>query len=132
MTKDDRKRAMVVIVLLGLVSLFSDTIYEGARSVNGPYLALLGANATLVGIIAGAGEFVGYGVRVISGYFSDKTRSYWLFTFIGYGLLISVPMIALSGIWQIAALFMVFERFGKALRSPSNDTILSMVSNRVG
>ncbi len=132
MAKDDRKRAMVVIVLLGLVSLFSDTIYEGARSVNGPYLALLGANATLVGIIAGAGEFVGYGVRVISGYFSDKTRSYWLFTFIGYGLLISVPMIALSGIWQIAALFMVFERFGKALRSPSKDTILSMVSNRVG
>jgi len=127
-----RKKAFMLIILFGIISLFSDTIYEGARSVNGPYLALLGANAAAVGFVAGAGEFLGYGIRVLSGYFSDKTRWYWLFTFIGYGMLITVPAMALTGIWQFAAFFILLERLGKALRSPSKDTILSMVSSRVG
>ncbi len=130
--KNIRKRAILLIILFGVLSLFADTIYEGARGVNGPYLAELGANATIVGLIAGTGEFIGYALRVISGYFSDRTKSYWLFTFIGYGMLLSVPLLALTGIWQVAAIFMVMERLGKALRSPSKDTILSMVSDSVG
>lgn len=132
--KDDnlRKRSFMLIILFGVISLFSDTIYEGARSVNGPYLALLGANAAIVGFVAGAGELMGYGIRVFTGYLSDKTRWYWLFTFIGYSMLLSVPAMALTGIWQFAAFFIVMERLGKAFRSPSKDTILSMVSSRVG
>ncbi len=107
-------------------------LYEGARSVNGPYLQTLGANAVAVGVIAGIGEFLGYGIRLLSGYLSDKRRSYWLFTFVGYGLLAAVPMLALTGIWQIAGMFIVIERFGKALRSPAKDTILSRATKRVG
>jgi MFS family permease len=129
---DPKKKAFQLIILFGLVSLFGDIVYEGARSVNGPYLKTLGANAAAVGLIAGCGEFIGYAIRLLSGYFADKTKAYWLFTFLGYGLLISVPLLALTGVWQVAAIFIVAERLGKALRSPAKDTILSQAAKCVG
>ena len=67
-----RRAAMKFVVLLGIVSLFADMTYEGARSVTGLYLAMLGASGLTVGIIAGFGELVGYGLRLISGYLADK------------------------------------------------------------
>lgn len=127
-----RRKAIELIVLFGLVSLFGDILYEGARSVNGPYLKTLGANAAIVGLIAGTGELIGYVIRLFSGYFADKTKAYWFFTFIGYALLISVPLLSLSGIWQIAAIFILIERFGKALRAPARDTIVSQAAKQIG
>ena len=56
------------VVAFGVVSLLADMVYEGARSIIGPYLATLGASATVVGVVAGAGEFIGYGLRVFTGY----------------------------------------------------------------
>jgi MFS family permease len=128
----NKRKALQLILLFGLVSLFGDIIYEGARSVNGPYLKVLGANALVVGFIAGLGEFMGYGIRLLSGYFSDKTKSYWFFTILGYALLVSVPLLALTGFWKIAALLIVIERIGKAIRSPAKDTILSQATKQVG
>jgi hypothetical protein len=130
--EQNKRKALQLILLFGLVSLFGDIIYEGARSVNGPYLKVLGANALAVGFIAGLGEFMGYGIRLLSGYFSDKTKAYWFFTILGYALLISVPLLALTGFWKIAALLIVMERIGKALRSPAKDTILSQATKQVG
>jgi len=127
-----RRRALNLIILFGIVSLFGDIAYEGARSVNGPYLKLFAVNATTLGIIVGLGEFFGYVLRLLSGYLSDKTKSYWFLTFLGYGMLISVPLLSLAGIWQIAALFIVLERIGKAIRSPARDTILSQASSQLG
>ena len=128
----DRRKAFQLIILFGVVSLLGDIVYEGARSVNGPYLKILGANAALVGIIAGIAEFLGYAIRLVSGYFSDKTRAYWLFTILGYGTLASVPLLSLAGVWQVASIFIVMERLGKALRSPAKDTILSQATKQVG
>jgi MFS-type transporter involved in bile tolerance (Atg22 family) len=124
--------AIHLILLFGLVSLFGDIIYEGARSVNGPYLKTLGANAAIVGLVAGIGEFLGYAIRLLSGYFSDKTRGYWIFTFLGYGMLMSVPLLALTGMWQWVAFLIVAERIGKAIRAPAKDTIVSQASKQVG
>ncbi len=132
MKDNNKKAAMNLIILFGLVSLFGDIVYEGARSVNGPYLKTLGVSAATVGFIAGLGEFIGYAIRLLSGYFADKTRAYWLFTFIGYGMLATVPMLSLTGVWQVAALFIVLERLGKALRAPARDTIVSQASKQVG
>lgn len=85
--------------------------YEGARSITGQYLAVLGASGTIVGIVAGFGELIGYGFRLISGYVSDKTGKYWLITFIGYVLnLVAVPLLALAGNWPLAAGLMILER----------------------
>lgn len=128
----ERTNALRFIILMGIVSLLGDVVYEGARGVTGPYLALLGASATMVGLIGGLGEFIGYALRLFSGFIADRTKAYWLFTFIGYGLLIAIPLLAFTNSWQVAALLIVLERVGKAFRSPARDTILSYATKEVG
>jgi MFS family permease len=124
---------MGFVVLLGIVSLLADTTYEGARSITGPYLQVLGASATAVGIIAGFGELVGYSLRLLSGYVADRTKSYWSVTFAGYALnLLAVPLLALAGSWQLAGLLIIAERTGKALRTPARDAMLSNATTEMG
>jgi MFS family permease len=120
-------------VLLGVVSLFADMTYEGARSITGPFLAVLGASATVVGIVAGFGELVGYGLRLVSGYVADRTQRYWAITIAGYAVnLLAVPILALAGRWEVAALFIILERAGKAMRTPPRDAMLSHATHQVG
>ena len=128
-----RRTAMAFVILLGVVSLFADMTYEGARSITGPYLAVLGASATVVGIAAGFGELIGYVLRLVSGYLSDRTGRYWTFTLVGYVVnLLAVPFLALAGRWELAAALMVAERFGKAIRTPARDAMLSHATTEMG
>lgn len=128
-----RNHALKFIILLGVVSLLADMTYEGARSITGPYLAILGANAVVVGFVAGFGEFIGYAFRLISGYLSDRTRKYWTITIIGYSInLLAVPLLALAGSWEIAAVLLIAERMGKAFRTPARDVMLSHACSEVG
>ena len=126
------RNAYMGILLFGIVSLVGDIIYEGARGLVPNYLYFLGASAIIVGLIGGLGEFLGYGVRLISGYLADSSHAYWLFIFIGYGLIVSIPLLGLTGTWEIAIIFVLLERLGKAIRAPSRDTVLSIVSKGVG
>lgn len=127
------KRAWKFVILLGVVSLFSDMTYEGARSITGPFLALLGASGAVVGFVAGLGELLGYGLRLISGYLSDRTGKYWPITILGYILnLFAVPLLVLAGSWQLAAMLMITERVGKAIRTPARDAMLSHATSEVG
>ncbi len=129
----DRKKALGFVVLLGLVSLFGDVTYEGARSIVGPFLRYLGAGAAVVGFAAGVGEFAGYGLRIVSGFLSDKTKKYWLFVILGYCVnLLAVPLLAIAGNWEIAIFLLILERFGKALRTPARDAMLSGVAEQFG
>lgn len=128
-----RKSALKFIVLLGLVSLFADVTYEGARSIIGPYFVFLGASAAVVGFVSGLGELIGYALRLISGYISDKTGRYWTLTIIGYAVnLLAIPFLALAGRWEIAAGLIIMERTGKAIRAPARDAILSHATKQVG
>lgn len=127
------RRALGLVILLGVVSLLADVTYEGARSVVGPYFQVLGASAAVVGIVAGLGELVGYALRLLSGYVADRTRRYWALTIMGYTVnLLAVPALALAGRWEVAALLVILERTGKALRTPARDAILSHATSRVG
>ena len=101
---------MRFVLMIGVASLFSDFVYEGARSVLGPYLALLGASAAIVGIVTGFGEFVGYGLRLVSGRLVDATRHFWPIAIIGYVLqMTSVPLLALTTSWQGAAVLVILR-----------------------
>lgn len=117
---------------MGVVSLMGDVTYEGARSITGPYLAFLGASAGVVGLVSGLGEFMGYALRLASGYLADRTRAYWPLTFLGYGLILAIPLLAFAGSWHVAAVLVVLERMGKAIRTPARDTILSHATKKVG
>jgi MFS family permease len=120
-------------VLLGIVSLFADMTYEGGRSIAGPFLAHLGASATVVGVVAGLGELLGYGLRLISGRLTDRTGQYWAITLVGYSInLLAVPALALAGRWEVAALLLMLERTGKAIRSPARSAMLSHATHETG
>ena len=122
-----------LIILLGVVSLWADFSYEGMRSAIGPYLELFGASAAAVGIVAGAGELLGYGLRYFTGDLADRTGRYWLLTIVGYGVnLVAIPLLALAPSWPMVALLVALERTGKAIRSPSKAAITSFASHEYG
>lgn len=125
--------ALRFVVLLGVVSLFADMTYEAARSITGPYLALLGAGATVVGIVAGFGELIGYALRLVSGYVADRTGKYWAVAMLGYLVnMAAVPALALAGRWELAAFLIIAERAGKAIRTPARDAMLSHATAKMG
>jgi len=128
-----KNSALKFVVFIGIVSLFADATYEGARSITGPYLATFGASAAVVGFVAGFGEFVGYALRLVSGYLADRTGRYWTITVIGYVTnLLAVPLLAFAGHWWVVAVLMVVERMGKAIRVPSRDAMLSHAGHQMG
>ncbi len=125
--------ALQFVLLIGVVSFFADFTYEGSRSITGPFLAILGASATIVGFVAGFGELLGYGLRLVSGPLSERTGKFWPIAFIGYFIqMLSVPALAFAKTWQAAALLILFERIGKAIRNPPRDVMLSHAAHEMG
>jgi len=126
------KSAYAAIILLGIVSLMGDTVYEGSRGLVPDYLKFLGASALIVGLVGGFGEFLGYALRLVSGVLADTTRAYWFFIILGYGLIGAIPLLGFANIWEIAIILILLERLGKAFRTPARDTVLSVIGKNVG
>ncbi|MDD5143348.1 MFS transporter [Methanoregula sp.] len=129
---EQRVQAYRLVLIFGIIAALGDVVYEGGRSVAGPFLLVLGASAFTVSFIAGFGEFVGYAIRIATGYLADKTRQYWIFVFAGYLLIGAIPLLVLAGSWEIAACLLIAERIGKAVRSPAKDAILSHATTSIG
>jgi len=129
----DPKSALAFIVAFGVVSFFADMAYEGMRGISGPYLALLGASGAAVGVIAGSGELVGYLLRLVSGRLVERTRLYWPIALAGYAIqMAAVPLLAVAGSWWLAAILIVMERAGKAVRNPAANTMMSRAGEHIG
>ena len=127
------RTGLYFVLLFGAVNLFADFAYEGARSVGGPFLAGLGASGLIAGLVGGFGEFIGYGLRLLSGRWADRSGRYWLITILGYVVqMIAVPTLALAGSWQAAAALMVMERMGKAIRNPPRNVMLADAGEVIG
>ncbi len=120
--------AITVIILFGVISLLGDMIYETARSANSQYFQLLGVSATTVGVVFGIGEFLGYFLRLFAGIWSDRIHKQWVFMFVGYAMLIAVPLMGLTMNWNFLVVLILMERIGKALRNPAKDTVVSSVA----
>lgn len=132
-TGNNQRRAWRFVVALGVVSLFADMTYEGARSIVGPYLGNLGAGALLVGVIGGGAEFLGYAVRWFAGRGADASGRHWTLMYSGYLLnLLSVPFLALTPTLAPAAGLVVGERLGKGVRTPARDALLARAGSVVG
>ena len=128
-------QAMLFIILFGIVSLFSDMTHEGASSIRGAYLSLLGASAATIGFISGLGELIGYSMRYVFGKLTDRTKRYWPMTIAGYVLdIVAVPLLALVGEhgWIAACALLVVQRMGKAIKKPAKDTIMSFAASQEG
>jgi hypothetical protein len=128
-----RSAGLRFIVLFGVVSLFADMAYEGARSIAGPFLASFGVNGFAVGLISGLGEMLGCAVRLVSGHAADRTRRYWPIVLGGYFIqLPAVPLLALAGSWPVAGTLLVIERIGKGIRNPVRGAMLAQAGENVG
>ena len=126
------------VVGFGVISLAADMVYEGARSVYGPLLASLGASALVVGAVTGAGEAAALVFRIVSGPLADRTHRYWALTIAGYALTaVCVPLLAVTP-WlgsaglTVAAMLILAERIGKAVRSPAKSALLADAAAHVG
>ena len=114
------------VVWFGIVAMFADIVYEGARSITGPLLASLGASALVVGVVTGVGEAAALLLRLVSGPLTDRTGRFWAWTLAGYALtVVSVPLLGLASALWVASGLVIAERVGKAVRSPAKDTLLS-------
>ena len=126
------------VAWLGVVSLLADLVYEGARSITGPFLASLGASALTVGLVTGAGEAAALGFRLFSGPAADRSGRYWSWAVLGYGLTaVCVPLMALAPALGAAGLvfgcsMVLLERTGKAVRSPAKSVLLAVAARDVG
>ncbi len=127
--------AMMFLLLMGIISLFSDMTHEGARSILGEYLDLAGASAATIGFVSGFGELCGYSLRMLSGFLADKTKKYWLLVILGYALqVLAIPALALipENGWVIACGLVILERIGKAVKKPAKNTLVSFAASEVG
>ncbi len=133
--KKKLSQAMLFIILFGIVSLFSDMTHEGASSIRGAYLSLLGASAATIGFVSGLGELIGYSMRYVFGKLTDKTKQYWPMTIAGYVLdIAAVPALALLDEhgWIAACALLIIQRMGKAIKKPAKDTIMSFAASQEG
>jgi MFS family permease len=128
-------KIIVIFLALSFTSLFADITYEGARSVIGSYIEILGATAIIAGLI-GIGELLGYLTRYISGLLSLKIKSsktFWSLIILGYMInLFSVPLLAFANEWIFALSLTFLERIGKGLRTPLRDVLIAEVSESFG
>src|SRR5436190_16203538 len=132
-SSDISSPAFTFVLMMGVVNLFGDMTYEGGGSINGQFMAFLGASALAISITAGLGEFLGYVLRPVSGYIADKTGRYWTITFIGYAInSFAVPAMVFAGTWQLAAVFILLERIGRAIRKPTVEAMLSYTTAKHG
>ena len=126
-------RPYAFIASFGLVSMLMDTVYEGALAVQGPLLASLGASALIVGLVSGLGEATSLAGRLFSGPPADRTGRYWTFAILGYAITAcAVPAMGFVGSLVGVSALIVFERFGKSLRTPSRDAMISHAAAAVG
>lgn len=125
--------AIRFILAFGIISALMDMVYEGARSVTGPYLGALGASALLVSVVTGAGEAVALVLRLGFGRLADRPGLRWALAIGGYALTaVSVPLLGLTDALWIACLLVLAERLGKAVRSPAKDTMLAEAGSAMG
>lgn len=126
------------MVAFGLVSLTADMVYEGMRSISGPFLGTLGASALTVGVVTGAGEAIALALRLVTGPLADRTHRYWALTIVGYALTaLCVPLLAVTPFLgaaglAVASVLILAERTGKAVRSPSKSALLAAMAAPVG
>jgi hypothetical protein len=115
-----------VVIMLGLVSLFTDAASEMIYPLVPAYVAALGSGAILLGVIEGVAETTASMLKLVSGIISDKIGKRKLLVLIGYA--ISSFIRPLTGIvtsaWEIVIVRM-FDRVGKGIRTAPRDALIA-------
>ncbi len=120
------KRIPQAVIMLGLVSLFTDVASEMIYPLVPVFVAALGSGAILLGFIEGIAETTSSMLKLLSGILSDRIGKKKLFVLIGYS--ISSLVRPLTGIvtsaWEIIIVRM-FDRVGKGIRTSPRDALIA-------
>jgi len=134
-TKEIAKKALDFIILMGILSLFSDMTHEGAKSILGDFLYKTGASASVIGFVSGFAELLGYSLRLVFGRIADKTKKYWNLMIAGYIIqVLAIPALCLvsDNGYIFACFLIILERVGKAIKKPAKSTLVSFAATNIG
>jgi MFS family permease len=114
------------IIVLGLVSLFTDASSEMIYPLVPVFVSLLGSGALVLGVIEGVAETTAALVKLASGVLSDRLRKRKVLVAVGYALSSLVrPLTGLvSTAWQIVPVRMT-DRVGKGIRTAPRDALIA-------
>ncbi len=120
------------IYYLGLVSFFTDFASAMITPVLPIFIVyILNDGVDKLGVVIASATFVSYIFRILFGYLSDRFQIRKPFLIVGYLIsAISKPLLAFSSTYQSVALLRSVERMGKAVRSASKDSLISIYTKK--
>jgi MFS family permease len=126
MKNRDYKGIPKIVVMLGLVSFFTDAASEMIYPLVPVYITFLGSGAIALGIIEGVAETTAALLKLVSGIISDRTGRRRALVLTGYTISSLVrPLTGLvSSSWEIIMIRM-FDRVGKGIRTAPRDALIA-------
>jgi len=122
----NNKKPKKNIVLLGMVSLFTDLSSQMIYPLIPEFLVSIGTRKAIIGVIEGIAESTASLFKPIFGRLSDKLKNRKLFIYLGYGLsAISKPFLFFANTWTAVLAVKFSDRIGKASRTPARDALIS-------
>jgi len=118
------------VLRLGVVSFLTDISSEAIFSVFSIFFTVVvGASASLLGLIEGFSDFSASSLDYFAGWLSDRSGKRKSLALIGYGFSTVAKLMLLIGS-SVAALasFRIIERLGKSFRGPPRDAWLADVA----
>jgi MFS family permease len=120
------KTFLKITLLLGATSFLTDTSSEMIMPILPFFISALGGTGLVVGLIGGLEESVSSILKVIAGYWSDKTGKRKIFVSSGYlSSAVAKVFLAFSTVWQHVLILKPIERVGKGLRTAPRDAIIA-------
>jgi MFS family permease len=115
------------VYTLGVVSFFTDVSTEMVLGILPAFiLTLPGSTTATLGLIEGTAEALSYGLRAVSGYFSDRFRKRKIVVLVGYAVSNAAkPLFAVASTTLHAFTIRVTDRIGKGIRTAPRDALIS-------
>jgi MFS family permease len=115
------------VLLLSAVSLLTDVSSEMVYPLVPLFLSdVLGAPASIVGVIEGFAEATASIFKWVFGALSDRLGKRKPFCLSGYGLAaFTKPLLAVASAWPLVLCARVLDRFGKGLRGSPRDALIA-------
>jgi len=121
------------IILLGLVSLFTDISSESIQSILPLFIIEIGGTTLTLGLISGVSNALANILKGITGWMSDKINRRKPFIVAGYTVSnLSKPLIGFTASWELVLALKATDRIGKGLRTSSRDALISYYATEKG